>query len=89
MDKMSKVLVSDSGVDMEAKLKEQEVMKEREMKEEIQQKALSTIIEKVEDCDPNLIKPGRSLVFDGRVAELDAENFQPFQEVHLFLLKKS
>ena len=87
MDRMSKVLVSDSGVDMEAKMKEQEATKEREDKEEQQVKALSTILEKVEDCDPNLIKAGRFLVFDGRVAELEAENFQPFQEVHLFLLK--
>jgi hypothetical protein len=86
MDKMSKVLVSDSGVDMEAKMKEQEAEKDRKDKEEQQVKALSTILEKVEDCDPNLIKAGRFLVFDGRVAELDAENFQPFQEVHLFLL---
>ena len=86
MDKMSKVLVSDSGVDMEAKMKEQERVKEIQAKEEQQVKALSTILEKVEDCDPNLMKAGRYLVFDGRVAELDAENFQPFQEVHLFLL---
>ena len=77
MDKMSKVLVSDSGVDMEAKMKEQERVKEIQAKEEQQVKALSTILEKVEDCDPNLMKAGRYLVFDGRVADrgVITENF--------------
>jgi len=86
MDIMADLLVEDFGIDMEAKLKEQEAIKKVEQKEEMQKQALSIIIENVENCDPNLIKDGRFLITDGRVAELNAETFQPFQEVHLYLM---
>lgn len=86
MDKMASLLVEDSGIDLEAKLKEQEIIKNQEQKEEQDRQALSIIIENVENCDPNLIKANRFLITDGRVAELNAETFQPFQEVHMYLM---
>ena len=86
MDKMANLLVEDSGIDLEAKLKEQELIKNKEQKEEQQKQALSIIIENVENCDPTIIQSDRFLVHDGRVAELNAETFQPFQEVHMYLM---
>jgi len=86
MDKMASILVEDSGVDLEEKLKEQKILKDKQMKEEQQKQALNIILENVENCDPTVIKQNRFLIFDGRVAELNSDTFEQFQEVHLYLM---
>lgn len=86
MDTMSDMLVKDSGVDMKEKLEQQENEKAQLEKEQEQRKALTTIIERVNNCDPNLIKPGRFLVSEGKLSELDPESFKPLQDSQLFLL---
>ncbi|XP_058249367.1 exocyst complex component 8 [Hemibagrus wyckioides] len=54
--------------------------------EEVKQRTLTTLLEKVEGCKNILEMPGRYLVYNGDLFEYDADNMSQIQKVHAFLM---
>lgn len=54
--------------------------------EEVKQRTLTTLLEKVEGCKNIMEMPGRYLVYNGDLLEYDAENMSQIQKVHAFLM---
>jgi len=54
--------------------------------EEVKQRTLTSLLEKVEGCKNIMDTPGRHLVYNGDLAEFDVENMNPVQKVHAFLM---
>ncbi|XP_033764369.1 exocyst complex component 8-like [Pecten maximus] len=80
---MEMSLVSDKAIVEEPKEQEQE------NPEEETRKNLAFLLEKVEGCSSVTEVPGRHLVHNSDLAELDAESFMQIQRVHSFLLNDS
>ncbi|XP_076872579.1 exocyst complex component 8 [Brachyhypopomus gauderio] len=54
--------------------------------EEVKQRTLTTLLEKVEGCSNIMETPGRYLVYNGDLLEYDADNMSQIQKVHAFLM---
>ncbi|XP_030637778.1 exocyst complex component 8 [Chanos chanos] len=54
--------------------------------EEVKQRTLTTLLEKVEGCKNLMETPGRYLVYNGDLIEYDAESMSQIQKVHAFLM---
>lgn len=54
--------------------------------EEVKQRTLTTLLEKVEGCKNIMETPGRYLVYNGDLLEYDADNMSQIQKVHAFLM---
>lgn len=54
--------------------------------EEVKQRTLTTLLEKVEGCKNIMETPGRYLVYNGDLFEYDADNMSQIQKVHAFLM---
>ncbi|KAF7694469.1 exocyst complex component 8 [Silurus meridionalis] len=54
--------------------------------EEVKQRTLTTLLEKVEGCKNILETPGRYLVYNGDLFEYDVDNMAQIQKVHAFLM---
>lgn len=54
--------------------------------EEVKQRTLTTLLEKVEGCKNIMETPGRYLVYNGDLFEYDADNMSQLQKVHAFLM---
>ncbi|TNN49125.1 Exocyst complex component 8 [Liparis tanakae] len=54
--------------------------------EELKQRTLTSLLEKVEGGKNILDTPGRHLVYNGDLVEFDADNMSPIQKVHAFLM---
>ncbi|XP_030201154.1 exocyst complex component 8 [Gadus morhua] len=54
--------------------------------EEVKQRTLTSLLEKVEGGKNIMDTPGRHLVYNGDLAEFDVENMNPVQRVHAFLM---
>lgn len=54
--------------------------------EEVKQRTLTTLLEKVEGCKNIMEMPGRYLVYNGDLFEYDADNMSQIQKVHSFLM---
>ncbi|XP_078463865.1 exocyst complex component 8 isoform X2 [Lampetra planeri] len=54
--------------------------------EEVKQRTLTTLLEKVEGCKDIMETPGRYLVYNGDLVEYDAETMSQIQRVHAFLM---
>ncbi|XP_043920569.1 exocyst complex component 8 [Protopterus annectens] len=54
--------------------------------EEVKQRTLTTLLEKVEGCNNILETPGRYLVYNGDLTEYDVDSMSPIQKVHAFLM---
>lgn len=54
--------------------------------EEVKQRTLTTLLEKVEGCKNIMETPGRYLVYNGDLIEYDADNMSQLQKVHAFLM---
>uniref|UniRef100_UPI00358F6EE2 exocyst complex component 8 isoform X4 n=1 Tax=Myxine glutinosa TaxID=7769 RepID=UPI00358F6EE2 len=54
--------------------------------EEVKQRTLTTLLEKVEGCGDILETPGRYLVYNGDLIEYDPESMSQVQRVHAFLM---
>jgi hypothetical protein len=62
---------------------------ERALLEDDSQKNLAFVLEKVEGCSGVIDVPGRFLVHNGDLIEMDSDSFGQSQKVHLFLLNDS
>ncbi|CAC5395709.1 EXOC8 [Mytilus coruscus] len=80
---MEMSLVSDKAI------VEQPKEQTQENPEEDTRKNLAFLLEKVEGCSSVTEVPGRHLIHNGDLAELDAESFTQIQKVHAFLLNDS
>ena len=80
---MEMSLVSDKAI------VEQPKEQDKENPEDDTRKNLAFLLEKVEGCSSVTEVPGRHLVHNGDLAELDAESFTQIQKVHAFLLNDS
>ncbi|XP_063410901.1 exocyst complex component 8-like isoform X1 [Mytilus trossulus] len=80
---MEMSLVSDKAI------VEQPKEQSQENPEEDTRKNLAFLLEKVEGCSSVTEVPGRHLIHNGDLAELDAESFTQIQKVHAFLLNDS
>ncbi|XP_046562976.1 LOW QUALITY PROTEIN: exocyst complex component 8-like [Haliotis rubra] len=81
---MEMSLVSDKAV-VEGPKEEEE----QESPEEETRKNLAFLLEKVDGCSSVTEVPGRQLIHDGDLMELDTETFTSIQRVHAFLLNDS
>ncbi|XP_061099535.1 exocyst complex component 8 [Conger conger] len=54
--------------------------------EEVKQRTLTTLLEKVEGCKNIMDTPGRYLVYNGDLLEYDVDNMSQIQKVHAFLM---
>lgn len=54
--------------------------------EEVKQRTLTTLLEKVEGCKNIMETPGRYLVYNGDLFEYDVDNMSQIQKVHAFLM---
>lgn len=54
--------------------------------EEVKQRTLTTLLEKVEGCKNIMETPGRYLVYNGDLLEYDVDNMSQIQKVHAFLM---
>ncbi|XP_014060644.1 exocyst complex component 8 [Salmo salar] len=54
--------------------------------EEVKQRTLTTLLEKVEGCKNIMDTPGRYLVYNGDLVEYDVDNMAQLQKVHAFLM---
>ncbi|CAL8317641.1 unnamed protein product [Merluccius merluccius] len=54
--------------------------------EEVKQRTLTSLLEKVEGGKTIMDTPGRHLVYNGDLGEYDVENMNPVQRVHAFLM---
>lgn len=54
--------------------------------EEVKQRTLTTLLERVEGCKNIMDTPGRYLVYNGDLVEYDVDNMTPIQKVHAFLM---
>ncbi|KAM9703984.1 exocyst complex component 8 isoform 2-T2 [Menidia menidia] len=54
--------------------------------EELKQRTLTSLLEKVEGAKNIMDTPGRHLVYNGDLVEFDADNMSPVQKVHAFLM---
>ncbi|KAK3105314.1 hypothetical protein FSP39_022322 [Pinctada imbricata] len=82
---MEMSLVSERAVVEEPVVKEEA----EENPEEETRKNLAFLLEKVEGCSSVTEVPGRQLVHNGDLVELDSETFNQIQRVHCFLLNDS
>ncbi|XP_071145463.1 exocyst complex component 8-like [Mytilus edulis] len=80
---MEMSLVSDKAI------VEQPKDQTQENPEDDTRKNLAFLLEKVEGCSSVTEVPGRHLIHNGDLAELDAESFTQIQKVHAFLLNDS
>ncbi|XP_052286222.1 exocyst complex component 8-like isoform X2 [Dreissena polymorpha] len=78
-------LVSDKAVAVDEPQKEAEAVNP----EEETRRNLAFLLEKVEGVSSVTEVPGRQLVHNGDLAELDMESFNQVQKVHMFLLNDS
>ncbi|KAI8795680.1 exocyst complex component 8 [Biomphalaria glabrata] len=86
MTKMMELsLVSDRAIIQGLKGEEEE----KTNPEEENRRNLAFLLEKVEGCSSVVDAPGRQLVHDGDLVELDAETHAQIQRVHAFLLNDS
>nr|XP_022342555.1 exocyst complex component 8-like isoform X2 [Crassostrea virginica] len=81
---MEMSLVSDRAIVEEPAAKEED-----ENPEEETRKNLAFLLEKVEGCSSVTEVPGRQLIHNGDLVELDPESLSPVQKVHCFLLNDS
>ncbi|CAI9734539.1 Hypothetical predicted protein [Octopus vulgaris] len=81
---MEMSLISDKAIVDEAKEE-----KEQENPEEDSRRNLAFLLEKVEGCSSVTEVPGRQLIHNGELTELDPETFSPNHAVHAFLLNDS
>nr|XP_057927209.1 exocyst complex component 8 [Doryrhamphus excisus] len=54
--------------------------------EEVKQRTLTSLLEKVEGGKNIMDTPGRHLVYNGDLVEYDVDNMSPIQKVHVFLM---
>lgn len=54
--------------------------------EEVKQRTLTSLLEKVEGVKNIMDTPGRHLIYNGDLAEFDVDNMSPIQRVHAFLM---
>lgn len=54
--------------------------------EELKQRTLTSLLEKVEGAKNILDSPGRHLIYNGDLVEFDVDNMSPIQKVHAFLM---
>ncbi|XP_030261537.1 exocyst complex component 8 [Sparus aurata] len=54
--------------------------------EEVKQRTLTSLLEKVEGGKNIMDTPGRHLVYNGDLVEFDVDNMSPIQKVHAFLM---
>ncbi|KAM9840742.1 exocyst complex component 8 [Aulostomus maculatus] len=54
--------------------------------EELKQRTLTSLLEKVEGAKNIMDTPGRHLVYNGDLVEFDVDNMSPIQKVHAFLM---
>lgn len=54
--------------------------------EELKQRTLTSLLEKVEGAKTIMDTPGRHLVYNGDLVEFDVDNMSPIQKVHAFLM---
>ncbi|XP_029966282.1 exocyst complex component 8 [Salarias fasciatus] len=54
--------------------------------EELKQRTLTSLLEKVDGGKSIMDTPGRHLVYNGDLVEFDVENMSPVQKVHAFLM---
>ncbi|XP_036405824.1 exocyst complex component 8 [Megalops cyprinoides] len=54
--------------------------------EDVKQRTLTTLLEKVEGCKNIMETPGRYLVYNGDLLEYDVDNMSQIQKVHAFLM---
>ncbi|XP_049613483.1 exocyst complex component 8 [Syngnathus scovelli] len=54
--------------------------------EEVKQRSLTSLLEKVEGGKTIMDTPGRHLVYNGDLVEFDVDNMSPVQKVHAFLM---
>lgn len=54
--------------------------------EELKQRTLTSLLEKVEGGKTIMDTPGRHLVYNGDLVEFDVDNMSPLQKVHAFLM---
>lgn len=54
--------------------------------EEVKQRTLTTLLEKVEGCKNIMETPGRYLVYNGDLLDYDVDNMSQIQKVHAFLM---
>lgn len=54
--------------------------------EEVKQRTLTSLLEKVEGVKNIMDTPGRHLIYNGDLAEFDVDNMSPIQKVHAFLM---
>ncbi|XP_034435878.1 exocyst complex component 8 [Hippoglossus hippoglossus] len=54
--------------------------------EELKQRTLTSLLEKVEGAKTIMDTPGRHLVYNGDLLEYDVDNMSPIQKVHAFLM---
>ncbi|KAM6964786.1 exocyst complex component 8 [Aplochiton taeniatus] len=54
--------------------------------EEVKQRTLTTLLEKVEGCKNIMDTPGRYLIYNGDLVEYDVDNMAQIQRVHAFLM---
>ncbi|XP_061609879.1 exocyst complex component 8 [Phyllopteryx taeniolatus] len=54
--------------------------------EELKQRSLTSLLEKVEGGKTIMDTPGRHLVYNGDLVEFDVDNMSPVQKVHAFLM---
>ncbi|KAM4529862.1 exocyst complex component 8 [Fundulus diaphanus] len=54
--------------------------------EELKQRTLTSLLEKVEGAKNIMDTPGRHLVYNGDLVEYDVDNMSPIQKVHAFLM---
>ncbi|KAE8286752.1 Exocyst complex component 8 [Larimichthys crocea] len=54
--------------------------------EEVKQRTLTSLLEKVEGGKNIMDTPGRHLVYNGDLVEFDVDNMSPIQRVHAFLM---
>ncbi|XP_062614087.1 exocyst complex component 8-like [Saccostrea cucullata] len=81
---MEMSLVSDRAIVEEPTVKEED-----ENPEEETRKNLAFLLEKVEGCSSVTEVPGRQLIHNGDLVELDPESLTAVQKVHCFLLNDS
>lgn len=81
---MEMSLISDKAI-----VDEPEEEKEQENPEEDSRRNLAFLLEKVEGCSSVTEVPGRQLIHNGELIELDSETFTCSHPVHAFLLNDS
>ncbi|XP_078486547.1 exocyst complex component 8-like isoform X1 [Ciona intestinalis] len=86
MDTMTTIFASKAKDDS---MKEDSSKRKAEDKALEQKKAMSALRDKMEGCANIIDAPGRHLVHDGDVSELDTDSFNQISKIHLFLFNDS